>query len=65
MIGAAVGMDKIPLVMRNKVLKFDCAVDGNPRQRPAFLSTKQHLMNNMNALLAMRPKNQYVYTFLR
>ena len=54
MLGALVGYNGLPADMCRKVVEFDC-VTGGGRARPEFLSTKRHLLNNVDVLIKIRP----------
>lgn len=42
MVGALLGMNKIPEYMRNKLLSFECESPSNGIPRPNFLSVREH-----------------------
>jgi len=51
MIGALVGINKIPEHMKQRVLEFDCTTQG--RFRPEFLSVKKHGLENIKSLISI------------
>lgn len=53
MIGALVGIHEVPSDMIAKVIEFDCRTQ--KVQRPNFLSVREHGLNNIEALIALRP----------
>lgn len=53
MIGALVGIQDVPSDMIAKVIEFDCR--SQKVQRPSFLSVREHGLNNIEALIALRP----------
>ena len=56
MIGALVGVQDIPQELLGKVLSFDCTTEGIIR--PSFLSVRENILNNIEALIALRPLEQ-------
>ena len=59
MIGALVGLNAIPEDMYQKVVNFDCSIEEQDskvfKKRPEFLSTKKHLLPNIEKLVKIRP----------
>ena len=50
--------------MKDTLFGFDSSKKENFRQRPEFLSTKKHLMNDIDALLEMRPSHNRIHVFM-
>ena len=55
MLGALLGVKKIPAYMVNKVLQFDCLNTKDDRLRPEFLSAKLHAVKKIKELINIRP----------
>ena len=55
MIGALVGIKQIPQNMVFKLIKFDCENCSVGVKRPEYLSTRKHLLKNIQQLIKIRP----------
>jgi hypothetical protein len=60
MIGALVGVKKLPEHMLKKLLLFDCTRDGMVL-RPEFLSVKKYGLDNIAKLIACRPQKDQAF----
>lgn len=58
MIGAFVGIHEVPTDFLYKIIEFDCKNEQITLQRPSFLSVRENALNNLEALLSLRPLNE-------
>jgi len=58
LIGALVGIRRMPRDMIEKLLQFDCTTEGE--KRDDFLSTKRHAIKNIDSLIMSMPKQKLV-----
>lgn len=58
MVGALVGIKEVPEAMLAKLLEFDCKTQ--QVQRPSFLSVRENALNNIEALISLRPLQKLV-----
>lgn len=58
MVGALVGIKEVPEEMLTKLLEFDCKTQAV--QRPSFLSVRENALNNIEALISLRPLEELV-----
>lgn len=62
MIGALIGVKRIPNTMIEKLLKFDCTNEENPyvvaHPREEFLSVMMHGLVNLESLISLRPLHE-------
>jgi len=57
MIGALVGLKKIPQMMVDKIIKFDCTKTKKGVKRIEYFSTRVNLLKNIKRLLELMPKD--------
>ena len=59
MVGALIGVKRIPRNMLDKVLRFDCTNEENELEvkhpREEFLSVMMHGLVNLESLVSLRP----------
>ena len=58
MVGALVGIHQVPTDMLSQLLDFDCSSDQVAQQRPSFLSVRENALNNIEALISLRPQEK-------
>ena len=63
MIGALVGLKKIPQMMVDKLIKFDCTETKKGVKRQEYFSTRVVLLKNIKRLIELRPKDNLKVIF--
>ena len=58
MIGALIGIKEVPQDFITKLLDFDCKTQ--QVQRASFLSVRENALNNIEALISLRPISKLV-----
>ena len=57
MIGALVGLKKIPQMMVDKIIKFDCTKTKKGVKRIEYFSTRVNLLKNIKKIIEYMPKD--------
>ena len=55
MVGALVGVKRVPRDMLEKALSFDCTNEDDDAPREEFLSVMMHGLVNLESLISLRP----------